>query len=488
MEGTPFGRYRLLALLGAGGMGQVYRAYDTGTDRVVALKVLPPQYAHDAVYRERFRREAQAAARLSEPHIIPIHDYGEIDGRLFLDMRLVEGTDLAALAARGPMERTAAVAYIGQIASALDAAHRAGLVHRDVKPSNVLITPEDFAYLIDFGIARGTDDTGLTTTGAAIGTFAYMAPERLTDGDYDARSDVYALACVLYECLTGSKPFPGDSVERQIAAHLTAPPPRPSTSVMNVPAAFDEVIVRGMAKNPADRYPSAGALAGSARAALDGGHQPTVPVYSRTAATQVDAAPVPARPQAPRPQPPRRLGFIWAAAALVALVGGGVLFSRFAGEETPSTTTTPDQSTTDIRTSEGAGGLPPAPTLGAPPQTSGIGRTTISSTPAQSVAERMADYVRSHYALLPPDTSAAWARLTPRYQSEIGGYNAYRAFWATVDSVAVDVIGSDTAAMTVTYRSTIRWADGRGPAVETRRAQLVPNNGTYLIDRADLIS
>lgn len=154
MEGTPFGRYRLVELLGRGGMGEVWRAYDTAIDRVVALKVLPDNFAHDQVFQERFRREAKAAAGLDEPHVVPIHDFGEIDGRLFVTMRLIKGRDLQDLLRDGPLLPVRAVAIVEQIASALHAAHEVGLVHRDVKPSNILIAKNDFAYLIDFGIAR----------------------------------------------------------------------------------------------------------------------------------------------------------------------------------------------------------------------------------------------------------------------------------------------------------------------------------------------
>ncbi|WP_231983724.1 serine/threonine-protein kinase, partial [Mycobacterium sp. E2733] len=153
VEGTPFGRYRLVELLGRGGMGEVWRAYDTAMDRVVALKVLLATVAEDPAYVERFRREAHAAAGLDEPHVIPIYDFGEIDGRLYVTMRLVTGRDLQTLLAQGPLEPARAIAIIDQIASALHAAHRVGLVHRDVKPSNILIAEHDFAYLIDFGIA-----------------------------------------------------------------------------------------------------------------------------------------------------------------------------------------------------------------------------------------------------------------------------------------------------------------------------------------------
>ncbi|MBJ8345298.1 serine/threonine-protein kinase [Antrihabitans sp. YC2-6] len=278
MEEVPFGRYRLREMIGEGGMGQVYEAYDTVTERIVALKVLPAKSADDIEFRERFRREAHAAAGLRDPHVVPIHDFGEIDGRLFLDMRLIEGADVGSLLRRrGPMPPRFAVSIIDQIASALDAAHGERLVHRDVKPSNILVTKKNFAYLIDFGIARAATDTSLTSTGIAIGTVTYMAPERFTSGHADARSDVYALACVLHECLTASRPYAGHSLEQQVAGHLNTPPPRPSRLRQGVPAAFDDVVARGMAKNPDDRFQSAGALAAAAFRALTSLPGPRLP-------------------------------------------------------------------------------------------------------------------------------------------------------------------------------------------------------------------
>jgi len=268
VEGTAFGRYRLVSLLGRGGMGEVWRAYDTGTDRVVALKVLPVNFAQDPKFLQRFRREAHAAARLQHPHVVPIHDYGEIDGQLFVDMALIEGRDLDSVVADGPLEPMRAVAVIEQIARALQAAHRVGLVHRDVKPSNVLLDGEGHAYLIDFGIARSAADTKLTGTGATIGTWAYMAPERFMTDQVDPSCDIYALACVLYESLTGTQPYPGASLERQLAGHLAAPPPRPSVLRPGMPAALDDVIATGMAKEPAQRYSTPKELASAARAAL----------------------------------------------------------------------------------------------------------------------------------------------------------------------------------------------------------------------------
>ena len=268
MEGTPFGKYRLVELIGRGGMGEVWKAFDTATRRVVAVKVLPAQLAADPTFEERFRHEAFAAAGLNNPHVVPIHNFGEIEGRLYVDMRLIEGQDLENVLSDGPMEPARAVKIIEQIASALNAAHKIGLVHRDVKPSNILVAEDDFSYLIDFGIARAAGETKLTATGNVVGTWPYMAPERFTSGQSDTRSDIYALTCVLYECLTSSRPFPGDSVEQQIAGHLTTPPPRPSIKIPGVAPELDAVIASGMAKDPEERYGTTTEMARAATAAI----------------------------------------------------------------------------------------------------------------------------------------------------------------------------------------------------------------------------
>ncbi len=321
MAGIPFGRYRLIELLRRGGMGEVWRAHDTSLDRIVAIKILPADTSADPVFQQRFRREAHAAARLNSPHVIPIHTHGEIDGRLFVDMRLIEGRDLQSLLAVGPpLSPARSVDIVEQIAKALHAAHRVGLLHRDVKPSNILLDEDDFAVLIDFGIARTAGEMGLTSAGEVIGTFYYMAPERFTDHHVDARSDIYALACVLYECLTGRRPFPGDSLEDQLKAHLNDPPPRPSAVHPGL-AAFDMVIARGMAKSPDQRQATTMELAREARAALATpivAPPPAVPPRPPARESPVSpAAPVGAARPAPAPTWWRRRPVLIAAAVLL---------------------------------------------------------------------------------------------------------------------------------------------------------------------------
>ncbi|WP_240274690.1 protein kinase domain-containing protein [Mycobacterium ulcerans] len=269
MDAREFGRYRLFELIGQGAAGTVYKAHDTVMGRDVAIKILPADRANEPGFRARFSREALIAARLTDPHIIPVHDTGEIDGQLYLVMPIINGVDLeVALQRDGPMTPARAVRMVEQIAAALDAAHAHGLVHRDVKPSNALMTDQGFVYLIDFGLAQDGTGAKLTAESRTAGTWAYMAPERMMSDVIDARADVYSLTCLLYECLTGEMPFPGDRVALQMTAHLATPPPKPSERRSAVPAGFDDVIARGMAKQPDDRYPSAGELAMAAAAAL----------------------------------------------------------------------------------------------------------------------------------------------------------------------------------------------------------------------------
>jgi serine/threonine-protein kinase len=339
MTGDRFGPYTLVDVLGRGGMGEVHRARDhEHDDRLVALKVLPADLSGDPEYRARFRREAMQIARLSEPHVPAIHRYGEIDGRLFLDMELVPGRDLATVLAAGPLPVATAVDVVGQVAAALDAAHAAGLVHRDVKPANVLLEERTgrrpHVTLIDFGIATPTDpgsNTALTRTGAVIGTVAYMAPERFLAEPAGPPADVYSLACVFHELLTGLPPFPRDQLELVMAAHLHRPPPAPSAARADLPAGFDPVVARGMAKRPGDRFASAGALAAAARAALSPAFLP------RSSPTPDAASTTPTPPRLTRPAvlPPTLVADVpapetprarrwWLAPAGVGLAVGGI--------------------------------------------------------------------------------------------------------------------------------------------------------------------
>ena len=332
VEGTPFGRYQLIELLGRGGMGEVWRAHDTELDRVVALKMLLPHFTQDPEFVTRFRREARAAARLDDPHVVPIHDVGEIDGRLYVTMRLINGVDLHTLLDDGPLEAGRAVYVIEQVASALHSAHQAGLVHRDVKPSNILLAQNDFAYLIDFGIARATGETGLTSVGSTLGTWSYMAPERFGDGEIGPGCDVYALACVLYECLTGELPFPGTTLEQIAVSHMVMPPPKPSEDRDTVPTALDDVVATGLAKQPTDRYQSTVEMAAAARLAMatPSGPPPAItdpaqtvrrqaiPSESTTAATQSNVP--------PSPPGKRRRGVLIGALVGVAVLIAGAVF------------------------------------------------------------------------------------------------------------------------------------------------------------------
>ena len=287
--GTRFGPYELRSLIGVGGMGEVYRAYDTVKGRMVAVKVLRTEMATDASFQERFRRESRMAARLQEPHVIPVHDFGDIGGVLFIDMRLVDGGSLKdLLRAQGALEPMRTAKITAQVAAALDAAHAEGLVHRDVKPENVLLTPDDFAYLVDFGIAHAGGDASVTASGSLIGSCAYMAAERCSGGRVGPQADVYSLACVLYECLTGHPPFEREELQQLLSAHMFSPPPRPSIMRRGVGRAFDDIIARGMAKQPAARFSSAGELA---RAATEAASSASAP------------APVAVRPS-PSPSPP----------------------------------------------------------------------------------------------------------------------------------------------------------------------------------------
>jgi len=371
--GTQLGPYRIERELGRGGMGIVYLAQHVHLERAVALKVLSDALASDAAFRQRFVRESRLAARLRHPNIIPVYDAGEQDGVLFIAMQFVEGTDLSDLLARGPLPPAEAVRILELVASALDEAHASGMVHRDVKPANIVLGPERHGadrevYLTDFGLVRELDPRSrLTKTGSFVGTLAYAPPEMFRNVQIDGRSDQYSLGCVLYECLTGDVPFPRDSEGAMIGAHLTEPPPRPSVTRPGLPAGFDAVLARAMAKEPSERFESCGDMMRAARAALEGAHRPAwadspTVVSGGKAAPEGPAAPPPPVPMGAPPAGPtggRRRGWlIGVIAALVAVAFVvGILVTSGGGSPGPGPGGT-----------SAAGTSPPAGTS-APPTT-----------------------------------------------------------------------------------------------------------------------
>jgi YVTN family beta-propeller protein len=309
--GTELAGYRIEAILGRGGMGTVYLAEHAKLRRKVALKLLSPELSDDPTFRERFIRESQVAASLDHPNIVPIYEADETDGQLYIAMRHVVGTDLEALISReGALAPEHVISIAHQLAGALDAAHERGLVHRDVKPANVLIAPASGSgplghlYLSDFGLTKHQETAAgrLTRSGQFVGTVDYMAPEQIEGRPLDGRADVYSLGCVAFQCLTGQPPFRKDGDVAVMYAHLREPPPKATELRPELPKDVDRVIARAMAKRSDDRYPTAGELAGALQDALPA----------------TGAAP-PSRP-APRPRRGVLVGIAAGALAVIAVV------------------------------------------------------------------------------------------------------------------------------------------------------------------------
>jgi serine/threonine protein kinase len=259
MDRPTLGDYRIEGIVGLGRTGIVYLATDSRTGRAVALKVLREDVSIDPIYRERFRREGALLAALRHPHVIPIYGMGELNGDLYIATRLVSGT-LKSLILAGPIDLDLAIRIVTAVGEAVDAAHGAGIVHRDVKPANVLLDPGPQIYLGDFGLARDPDGAALTLPGQVLGTLDYMAPEHLEAEGVGPQADIYALTCLMYEVLTGEVPFVRGTDAAVMYAHVMEEPPSVSARRPEVPAALDEVVAAGMAKDPDDRPPSARAL------------------------------------------------------------------------------------------------------------------------------------------------------------------------------------------------------------------------------------
>lgn len=340
--------YRIERVLGKGGMGVVYEATQLSLDRRIALKVIASDFGDDPEFRERFRREGMQQAALDHPHIVPVFEAGESDGHLFIAMRLIKGSNVKEIGAAGDLTAARTLTFLTQVASALDAAHAAGRIHRDVKPQNILVDGE-FAYLADFGLTKGPEDRNLTKSGRQVGSLDYISPEQIRGETATGLSDVYALAAVLYECLSGDVPYPRESDAALLYAHLSEPP-RPLSLVRpELPAEIDEVIRRGMAKDPAERPRSAGDLMHDAETALAAASAPV------QAPTRARSEPVPRRSEtvvdAPRARPAptaavtdeRRRIPLWAyVAGAIAAVGiavaVGLLIGGSGGSKTASQT------------------------------------------------------------------------------------------------------------------------------------------------------
>jgi Protein kinase domain len=361
--GTTLAGYRIDGVLGQGGMGTVYEATQLSLDRVVALKLLAAHLSNDMAFRARFRREGQVQARLEHPHVVSVYEAGETEQGLFIAMRLVRGRTLKEMINDRELDVPRTLKILAPVAEALDEAHGLGLIHRDIKPQNVLVGRRDHSFLADFGLTKGPTEASLTKTGHFVGTFDYISPEQINGQPASAASDVYSLASVLYECLTGTVPFPRQVEAAILYAHVSEPPPRPSEGRPELPPDLDDVIGRAMAKDPAARQASASELIGDVERTFGTRAQPTEepaipaapaaeppgtrmsppgggPVSAdRTAAGPTAPAPRPAapRPGGPRTPPARRspasLPLLGAGALALVVAGGFLIGKATAGDE-----------------------------------------------------------------------------------------------------------------------------------------------------------
>ncbi|HTQ18767.1 serine/threonine-protein kinase PknH/PknJ, partial [Mycobacterium sp.] len=387
--GSVFAGYRVERVLGAGGTGTVYLVRDPDFPRNDALKVVGPELSRDGGFRARLVREADAAAALDHPNIVLIYRRGECDGQFWIAMRFVDGADAEAVLRAGAMAPARAVHIIGQVGKALDFAHQRGVVHGDIKPSNFLLSgpvgPDERVMLGDFGIARGLGDVGLTVTDSVLATICYAAPEVLAGGPVDHRADLYSLGGTLFRLLTGQPPFPADGLPALVAAHLQTPPPRVTERVPGFSERMDAVIATAMAKDPAQRFSSAGELAAAAAAALN----------DAAVSTTATGQPVPQIPTPPPgwhpppgfppppglPPPPgfrrRRRGRILAALAVLVLTAAAAI--------TAVTLTARSHPPPSAPTASSASGPPTTTTPAGPVLPTGLTRLLLSANQVSAI-------------------------------------------------------------------------------------------------------
>jgi serine/threonine-protein kinase len=392
--GSTFGPYRILGPLGRGGMASVYRARDPALERDVALKVLPAEFLHDTAFAERFRQEARVAGRLEHPHIVPVHAFGIEQGAPWMAMRLVTGGSLAERLRRGPLPPSVVTGLLRDVAGALDYAHKRGVVHRDVKPANVLLDEAGRAYLADFGVARMLEGSAVATaTGVIHGTPSYMAPEQALGEKADRLADVYALGVVAFECLTGRVPYTGTTSVAILMKHVKEPVPEPTAAEMTAP--LSAVLRRCLAKAPGDRWPSAGIFAAALDEASAGGMTPGIE-STLTIAVPRDAVGTP-RDRTFRATVTTRLAMrrklVWASAgafgalALVAFSGGMLLARQGPARPAPRPADTA-AAVKPTMTPTAAPRATPRPRVSQPTPTPGAERSAPGASATGSVPAR----------------------------------------------------------------------------------------------------
>jgi len=445
-------RYEHVRRIAVGGMGEIYVAHDRTLDRTVAVKLLGEQFARDESVRRRFTREAHAAARLSgHPHIVTIFDIGETAERPFIVMEHLGGGTLAARGRGGPIPHEDAIRWLGEAADALDEAHRHGIVHRDVKPANLLFDDRDSLKVADFGIARVVDETtsGMTVAGTVLGTAGYLSPEQALGEPASAASDIYSLGVVAYELLTGGRPFAGGSATEEAAAHLHQPVPPASQRGVGLSREVDRVLERALAKDPGERYGTASAFVDDLGAALESA--------DRTQVLPAAAAPTTATRRltrdGPAGPPPRRQRRSWvplAVGLLLALVAlaGVALAMTTGGDDPPARETTPAApqkvTVTEIRegtTVQDTVTVPAQPPPPPPPTTGGGSGTKLSMAQARALTDEATQALRDG------DYERAYALATQALDGRLAGtgdiYEAYASYDA--GAAAAELGDCDTA-------------------------------------------